>query len=104
MVMDQKALEDFRVRYRLLLLEQLVLRHALLEPAIHRRLPIRESATELKGWLEKNSALADRAYGAALADPALAALYADEAKEIVEEMKKDADQIAAGMEKYLAEH
>ena len=57
------------------------------------------NATGLKGWLDANTASADQTYGAALQDPGLTALFADEAKEIIDTMKKTVDQIAVDAKK-----
>jgi hypothetical protein len=37
---------------------------------------------------------ADRTYGAHFGDPALSALYADEVREVIDDMKKTVDKLA----------
>jgi hypothetical protein len=62
-------------------------------------LSVVETREGLKEWLDANSEEALRVYGAALEDPALTALFADEAKEITDGIKRAADQIAAEAQK-----
>ncbi len=91
---DQEIdLKIFRVSARVMLMEQLILRNALLDPTL-RGVPLRDSQRALKGWLDTNVAIIDRAYGAALGDPALTALYADEVREAAESMKGKIDKMA----------
>lgn len=48
----------------------------------------------LTGWLDANSEEVLRAYGAVLQDPALTALFADEAGEITDTMKNTVEIVA----------
>ena len=77
---DRAEMEAFRLRYRVSLLERLVLKTAYAAPVLAGRLSAEESRQALAGWLSATSEATDRAYGAALQDPALMALYADEAQ------------------------
>jgi hypothetical protein len=97
--MNEADLEVFRVRWRLALLERLVLKTAFLADHVKGSLTVAGTATALKGWLDTNSATADRAYGAALEDPALTALFADEVKAITDDLKKTVDSIAVEAKK-----
>jgi hypothetical protein len=93
--MNQQDLENYRVRFRLELLERLVLQHALTEPVLNRQLTMADSLFLLKDWLDNNSAAVDRMVGEAFqGDPAMTALHADEAAEIVNNMKSILDKIA----------
>lgn len=83
---DQNEIEAFRLRYRVSLLERLVLKTAYAAPVLAGRSSAEESRRMLVGWLNATSDVVDRAYGAALQDPALAALYSDEAKDVTEKM------------------
>ena len=95
--MEESDLRAFRDRWRLNLLERLVLRAALTEPVLRDHLSVADSQQALKDWLDKNSAVADAVYGETLGDPALVALFADEVKELVERMKTRVDKMAAEM-------
>jgi hypothetical protein len=95
--MDQTDVEAFRDRFRLWVIERLALKFALGGPVFFAGLSIEESSDSLKGWLDLNSSRADQSYGSHFRDPALAALYADEVKEVIEDMKKGVDEIAEDM-------
>ena len=97
--MAQSDVEAFRDRFRLWTIERLALKFALGGPVFFGGISIEESTDHLKAWLDLNSAQADSAYGAHFRDPALVALYADEVKEVIEDMKKGVDEIAEGMRK-----
>jgi hypothetical protein len=92
--MDESDVEAFRARVRQQLLERLILKTALVTPVLTQHLSVAESSEALKGWLDLNSAAADRAYGAAFADPALTGLYSEELRGVVEALKTSIDQIA----------
>jgi hypothetical protein len=91
--MDEAALEAFRLRFRVTLLERLVLKTAFAAPVIARALSAKESRDVLVGWLESNSAVADQAYGEFFQDPALTALYSDEVRSLVDNMIAIVDQL-----------
>jgi hypothetical protein len=93
-IMSASDVADFRERVRLMLIERLVLQTALLARQSVWGLSVSLSAENLKGWLDANSEAVDRIYGEHFRDPALSALYADEVREIVDEMKAQVDSIA----------
>src|SRR6266446_846349 len=92
-IMDDATLEAFRLRFRVTLLENLVLKTAFAAPVIARRLSAKESHGVLVGWLERNSAEADQAYGEYFQDPSLTALYSDEVRSIVDKMIAIVDRL-----------
>jgi hypothetical protein len=93
--MVEADLETFRLKFRLALLERLTLKTAFLASHVQGILTVAGTREGLRGWLDANSEEALRVYGAALGDPALTALFADEAKEITDAMKSTVDKIAA---------
>jgi hypothetical protein len=84
----------FALEFRTTLVELVALQTALVVRWSALALSIEDSRENLKGWLDDISASLDRAFGERLRDPALSALYADEIKEIVEDMKKQIDKFA----------
>ena len=94
---DEAEIRAFRERFRISLIERLVLKNAFAAPVIAGHLSIRESHKELTEWLDQNSKNADQAFGGHFRDPGLSALYADEVKEIVDAMKKVVDGLLAEM-------
>ena len=95
--MSEADVADFRARFRLWLIERLALKFALGGPVFFGGISIEQSGAALKDWLDLNSSTIDAAYGARFRDPAMAALYADEAKEVVEDLKRGVDEIAQDM-------
>lgn len=89
-------IEAFRLRYRLSIVERLALKALLLLPLLNRQ-SLSESQSELKDWLDKCSESADEAYGEVFRDPSQMALYADEVKIIVEEMKGYVDSLVGDL-------
>ena len=83
---DRAEIEAFRLRYRVSLLERLVLKTAYAAPVLAGRLSAEESRQALVGWLSATSKATDRAYGEVFQDPALTALYSDEAKGVTEKL------------------
>ena len=73
--MDEATLEAFRLRFRVTLLEQLVLKTAFATPVLTRRLSAKQSRDVLVGALERSGTEADQAYGEFFQDPSLTALY-----------------------------
>jgi hypothetical protein len=98
--MDDATLEAFRLRFRVTLLERLVLKTAFAAPVIARRLSAKQSRDVLVGSLESNSAEADQAYGEFFQDPSLTALYSDEVRSIVDKMIEIVDQLYEDSKKY----
>ena len=92
--MSDPDVAAFRDRYRVSVLERLVLRHVLLAPVISRHLSGPESLKAIEDWLDANTNTADLALGQRLQEPALTALYAEEAKEVVERMRRSVRDIA----------
>lgn len=97
--MDESEIANFRLRFRLAVIEELVLKNAFGMNLLILRLSIDKASEALKESLDGYSALADRAYGQHFQDPALSALYADEVKEVIEDMKKAVDKMAATMKR-----
>jgi hypothetical protein len=97
--MKESDLEVFRLRFRVALLERLVLKTAFLASHLQGILSVAGTREGLLGWLDANSEESLRVYGAALKDPALTALFADEAKEVTDSMKRTVDQIAGEAKK-----
>ncbi len=97
--MNESDLGVFRLRFRLALLERLVLKTAFLASHVQGILSVAGTREGLQGWLDANSEEALRVYGAALADPGLTALFADEAKEITDSMKETVNRIAVEAER-----
>jgi hypothetical protein len=96
-IMAESDLAEFRDRFRFWVVERLALKFALGGPVFFAGLSIEESSDSLKGWLDLNSSQADHAYGSHFRDPALTALYADEVKEVIEDLKKGVDEITKEM-------
>jgi hypothetical protein len=93
--MDETQIFDFRLSFRLTIMEHLALRTALIGPVSARALSVEESRKSLKDWLDANSSAADDAYGKHFRDPAMTALYADEAKDVIEKYKGIVDKTAS---------
>ena len=91
---DKSDILAFRERYRIELIERLVLTNAIAVQVFAGRLSIQQSHKALTEWLDKNSQTADQACGKHFGDPALTALYADEVKDVTEKMKAIVDNIA----------
>jgi hypothetical protein len=102
--MGQEEIEAFRMRYRVALIERIALKNALSTLLLDGLLSIEESRDLLKSWLGASSAIADRAYGEHFRDPAQTALYADEVKEIIDNMKSIVDSLAIGLQKSSGAH
>jgi hypothetical protein len=89
---DQAALDAFKTRVRLMLLEKLLLRLAF-DGAVG-AISAAESRERLLDWLDHNSQAADSAYASRFkGDPAQLALYADEVKEVVDGMKTVVEEV-----------
>jgi len=92
--MDASEIAAFRQRYKIALIERLALQTAFVVRVTAGRLSPEEARKNIKEWLDHNTEIADKAYGEHFRDPALSALYADEVKEIIEEMKTIVDGLA----------
>jgi hypothetical protein len=97
--MTETDLEIFRIRFRQALLERLIIKTAFLASHVQGILSVAGTREGLSGWLDANSEEALHVYGEALKDPALTALFSDEAKEITEAMKRNVDKIALEAQK-----
>jgi hypothetical protein len=93
MDLPPEMIRAFRDGMRQNIVERLALQTALAVRMSVLGLSAQESCENLKGWLDHNSAVADQAYGSHFRDPALSALYADEVREIVDEMKAEVDKM-----------
>ncbi|MDE2364235.1 MAG: hypothetical protein KGM42_16290 [Hyphomicrobiales bacterium] len=96
---ESDQVEQFRANFRTLIFERLVLTHALLIPVKVGRLSIADSLRDLERALDDMSATVLRAVGNMYSDPALTALYADEASDVTEGVKADARRLADLAEK-----
>lgn len=92
--MTPADLETFRLRFRLALVERLVLKTFFLATHVQGALTVSQTEQGLQELLDAESAEALRVYGAALEDPGLTALFADEAQEITDSVKKTVIAIA----------
>jgi len=92
--MDASDVAAFRQRYHFAIVERLAIKNAFAVPLLFLGKSLEESQNDLKDWLDQQSNTADQAYGAYFGDPALAALYAEEVKEVTEDMKTIVDKIA----------
>jgi hypothetical protein len=92
MPISREEIEAFRLRYRLEIVEKMALKALLLQGAAP-PLSLPKSQKNLADWLDLCSASADRTYGKMFRDPAQVALFADEVKAIVEDVKKDLDKL-----------
>jgi hypothetical protein len=93
--MNEAELQSFRQGVHLLLLEELLLKTAFAVSQLDGRLSVPQTADALKGWLDSASAAIDWRSGVELRDPAMVALYSDEAKFVTDSMKGQVDRIAA---------
>ena len=91
----------FRNRVHFEIVERLTLQTALVVRASILGLSMQESRDRLKDWLEHNSVLADQVFGVHFGDPAQSALYADEVREIVDNLKAKVDKMAGDAENLL---
>jgi hypothetical protein len=83
---DEAELQSFRLHFRVSILERLVLRTAFAAPVLAGRLSREESRRTLIDWLNLNSASADETVGEHFQDPALAGLYSDEVRNLIDNM------------------
>jgi hypothetical protein len=86
MPINETELEFFRLKFRLFLIERLVLRLSFSALQSGSRRSIQAARKELSDYLERAAELADQVYGEHYRDPALAALYADEVREMVQSL------------------
>jgi len=90
---NQAALDAFKFRVRLMLLEKMLLRLAFHKP-LAASISGEESRALLLDWLDHNANAADSAYAMRFkGDPAQLALYADEVREVVDAMKVTVEEV-----------
>lgn len=80
-------LETFRTRLRLDILERIVLLISMREPVLSGRQKAFEVREELEQLFDEDVARIDKATGERFGDPALTALYADEALAVVQSLR-----------------
>lgn len=79
-------------------LDRIVLQTALIARVLGRHLSTSESREGLKQSLDASRSQQDQIYGEVRQDSALTALYADEAKDVIEKMKVAVDQTSTKFE------
>lgn len=84
--MDEKEAEAFRLKVRVLALEQLVLRQALAMKLLVTGTTLEEAYREVDTELRQASRSGYRAFGAT-GDPGMTALYGDEVERVYEEIR-----------------
>jgi hypothetical protein len=94
MLMNEDDLSAYRLSWRIALIERLVLMLALFQPVSAGKSSLEQSRKQLKEWLDSHSAIVDSAYGDILRDPAMAALHADEVRDVIAQMKAIVDRLA----------
>jgi hypothetical protein len=77
-------LTDFQVKFRVRMIERMALR-AMIMSAAHGR-PLAEARRDSVAWLESSVNLADETAGGTREHPALAELYAAEAREVIDDL------------------
>lgn len=102
--MGENELQIFRLQWRVNIIERLVFRNELSTAVLERHLSLQESTQALLDWLDINSAQADVGYGKRLRDPAMVALFVDEVKEAVEEMKTAVGKISEELQTMFQEY
>lgn len=84
--MNEAALRLFRLEFRTLILERLVLRLAFEVPVILLDKSAQESQREVEEYIEKMQPLADEVLGGGLRDAALVGLYSEEARAVIDSL------------------
>jgi hypothetical protein len=98
--MTEIELEVVRLNVRLLMIERLALRNAILFPAVAGRVPIEDSRRSLEDWLTDSTRNVEAAIPRMFeGDAATIALYSEEAREAVEKMIAYANGFAAELRK-----
>ena len=91
--MDQIDIEIFRINCRLALIERLTIKTAFAAVRAEGSLTTAAVSMALKEWFDASSESADQSYGPLLKDPALTALYTDEARTITNNLKQIVDEV-----------
>jgi hypothetical protein len=92
--MEEAAFEVWRRHLRTLVFEQIIIQNAFLVQMSAGRLSVDEAERAIIGGLDENLAQADVLFGALLKGPAPTALYRDEVKTVLDQMKEHVSQFA----------
>ncbi len=96
---SKETVEILRLKIRVSLLENLVLRRAVETRVLGRHQSISEAESELAAWLDETSIDILQEAGKQSENPALTALIGDEAKDITDAMKAIVAKSAADLRK-----
>ena len=92
--MEEADFEVWRPHLRTLVFEQIVIQNAFLIQMSAGRLSVDEAERAIIGGLDANLAQADALFGALPKEPALTALYGDEVKTVLDQIKERVSQLA----------
>jgi hypothetical protein len=92
--MEEADSEVRRRHLRTLVFEQIVIQNAFLIQMSAGRLSVDEAERAIIAGLDANLAQADALFGALLKEPALTALYGDEVKTVLDQIKERVSQFA----------
>ena len=92
--MEEADSEVWRRHLRTLVFEQIVIQNAFLIQMSAGRLSVDEAERAIIAGLDANLAQADALFGALLKEPALTALYGDEVKTVLDQIKERVSQFA----------
>jgi len=96
---DAETVRVFRDRVRLLVIERLAVTNALSTLMLHAELSTTESRDLLRIWLDTEGVRAKKASDLRFkGNPSTAALYADEAQSVIEDIKRLVDRLAADLD------
>jgi hypothetical protein len=91
---DEERFEKVKHDVRLLIIESLVLRAAVLEPVMSGRLSAAESEQVILDYLTQQGNIADKAFGRHFQEPGMTALYSELVNEVVEDLKNTVKLLA----------
>jgi hypothetical protein len=92
--MEEADSEVWRRHLRTLVFEQIVIQNAFLIQMSAGRLSVEEAERAIIAGLDANLAQADALFGALLKEPAPTALYGDEVKKVLDQIKERVSQFA----------
>ena len=92
--MEEADSEVWRRHLRTLVFEQIVIQNAFLIQMSAGRLSVEEAERAIIAGLDANLAQADALFGALVRGPALTALYGDELKTVLDQIKERVSQFA----------
>jgi hypothetical protein len=92
--MEEADSEVWRRHLRTVVFEQIVIQNAFLVQMSAGRLSVDEAERAIIGGLDANLAQADALFGALLKEPALTALFGDEVKTVLDQIKERVSQFA----------